>query len=268
MKHVQYTIAAIAFLLLPLAATGQDTIYIDGMIVWSQQADSAEDMAKVSQYQINAMNTALRNTNLPVKIRLVYSGKIDYDEGTIGSDVSYQNLKRGAGKLSEVHRLRDFHGADLVCLILVNPGLIGRSNSWHYAGPNPQHAFAALRLKYCDNPLLAHEWGHNLGCAHGHGESQSTQSDAHEFSHGYRFSVGGTERRTIMCTPYSTTKTVLQYSSPFLFYEGVPTGAEGSADNALSIMRNAPHVAQYRHRPNLEHPLPETPPEAVPVSVQ
>lgn len=222
------------------------------MIVWSKQADSAADMEAISRYQISAMNRALRNTNLPVKVHLVHAGVIDYDEGTIRSDVSYNNLKRGIGPLREVHRRRDFYGADLVCLVVVNEGLVGRSNSWHYAGPNPDHAFAALRLKYCKSPLLAHEWGHNLGCAHGFGERQSSQSDAHDFSHGFRITVDGSEKRTIMCTPYSTRKTLLQYSSPDILYKGKPTGDRHNADNARSIMMCAPHVAQYRHRPNLE----------------
>jgi hypothetical protein len=224
------------------ASFAADTVIVDGLIVWSIQADEATDMNKVADFQINSMNKAMQNSNIAVKINCVYKGKIDYDEGTISSAYSHQYLKRGSNGLGVVHELRDKYGADLICLICVNSGVIGRSNGWDNDGPDPGNCYTTLRLRYnTEWPLLSHEWGHNLGCGH-----ETGGLPAYSYSHGYVFDVNGSQRRTIMVSSFNPDRTILYYSSPDIKYQGVTIGIADKYDNARTIRKNAPFVAQYR----------------------
>jgi hypothetical protein len=94
---------------------------------------------------------------------------------------------------------------------------------------------------------LAHELGHNMGCAH---DAQNAGGQGlYSYSYGWRFvTAGNVTNRTIMA--YAPGARIQNFSNPNVLYNsvatGVPVGQVNEANNALTINNSAFTVANFR----------------------
>jgi peptidyl-Asp metalloendopeptidase len=194
-------------------------------------------------------NNAFLNSRIDARLNLVRAQQISYGEsGNMQTDL--QRLQgRTDGYMDDVHALRDTYKADLVSLIVENTGsgIAGIGYVMTNVGPGFKGwAFTAVGRVYTGSSnTLAHEIGHNLGCAHDRQNSGSQA--AYPYSYGYRFTANGGTYRTIMA--YYPGTPIPYFSNPNITYLGVPIGIPdgqaSSADNARTINITAPVAANF-----------------------
>lgn len=200
---------------------------------------------------MNQTNQAFFNSRMNVRVNLLESMYVEYNQDPLDMDNDIERLRLGAGNLSKLHQRRDVLGADLVALIVPVPvnGTCGLG--WVPAAQGTKHLAYSVsaRGSGCTSGYtFAHELGHNLGADHN--PENSDHSDKP-----YNFSYGNTMpgvARTVMgywqMCPY-TCPVQLQFSNPavpFLNAPGVPSGVAEKKDNARSITAVAPYTSNYR----------------------
>ncbi len=198
---------------------------------------------------VDLANQAYNNSHINAQMRLVHVAEINYTEsGSFGTDLT-RLQKPLDGQIDSVHTLRETHGADLVSMFINNNGTgtaglgyVMTSLSSQFSG----YAFTVIHYSYAGgtNYTLAHEAGHNLGCAHAIADGGSTVhgSGLYYYSHGWRFNSDAD--RTVMAYNPGTRR--LYFSNPNVSYNGGATGLAGDADNAHSINQSAATVAGFK----------------------
>lgn len=246
----------------PLIAAEDDSVTIDLMIVYTQ---AAEDWASTSSgfgdingviaQSVNLSQTALNNSGIGMRLRLVTTHKTTYNEETDGTD-SNTRLDRftdtGDGFMDEVHGIRDNFGADIAALFVKiddTGGLGWRLNS---SGGNPSIGFNLNRVQQvANNFTLIHEIGHNMGNAHSRTQSSSEASDAgglFHYSAGFQNTVSN--YHTVMAYQDNNAQQEAPYfSSPDLSFLGTATGQNSSTvptNNARSMREIKRTISNYR----------------------
>ena len=99
---------------------------------------------------------------------------------------------------------------------------------------------------YCNENVLAHEFGHNAGCTHDIGNANNP--GRYSYSYGYQHPTG--QFRTVMAYSYGCPGpgdcTQIDYfSNPNVTYNGAPTGT-ASANCAETIQQTWIEMAGYR----------------------
>ncbi|MDB5105386.1 MAG: peptidyl-Asp metalloendopeptidase [Fibrobacteres bacterium] len=236
-----------------LGKTAAGTSVIDILVVYTAAAVTGAGGEAAMRTRIDKAvaeaNTAFTNSRIDARLSLVRAQQINYAEtGNMGTDLGrLQN--RTDGYMDDVHAVRDAYKADLVSLIVENTGggIAGIGYVMTSVGSGfKSYAFTAIGRAYTGSGnTLAHEVGHNLGCAHD--RQNSSSQAAYPYSYGYRFNAGTTQYRTIMA--YSPGMSIPYYSNPNVTYLGVPTGIPdgqaNSADNARTINNTAPIAANF-----------------------
>ena len=230
------------------AAAAAATPVIDIMVLYtaSATAGAGGEMAMLSRIDkaIAEANNAFLNSQINAKVNLVHAQQINYTEsGDMGTDLGrIQNTTDGY--LDDVAALRSTYKADLVSLVVEQAGSIA-GIGYVMTAAQPwfkDWAFTVVGRVYTGSyNTLAHEVGHNLGCAHD--RQNSSSQAAYPYSYGYRFTgSNGIQYRTIMA--YAPGTPINNYSNPNVMYMGVPTGIPdgqpNSADNARTINQTAP----------------------------
>src|SRR5262245_39439450 len=140
------------------------SITIDVTMLYTKNAAEhyVGDPADLLELAIEQANDTFRNSGLGnIKLRLVHTEAIDYDES---DDDQFKHLYRlvdGEGVFKNVRRLRNEKRADIVGLVLHSPTGCGLSTR---VGADAEEAFfvvhhACAAITYS----LAHELGHILG---------------------------------------------------------------------------------------------------------
>jgi Metallo-peptidase family M12 len=218
-------------------------IVIDVMLLFTKKvADSyIHNPADLATLAIEQANETFRNSGLGnIKLRLVHSQLVDYDEA--GAD-QFDHLYRmvdGVGAFKDLKKLRDEKRADIVGLVLDSPNGCGQSTR---VGADAEEAFfvvhhACAAITYS----IAHEVGHILGTRH---DRFMDANDApFPFAHGY---INGAKWRDMMSYREGCggCPRIPYWSNPRVLYQGDPTGTAAS-DNARVILEQAERVSKFR----------------------
>ncbi len=237
-------------------------LLIDIMILYTPEARDQEGgvaaIEALAYLAADQTNVAFENSLIDARVRLVYTGMVDYAEsGDFGTEISrLQNP--GDNFMDEAHSLRNQYGADDVSL-LVSHTQGGTICGVGYLMVPESSDFEAWAFNVCNAGCVAggltyeHELGHNMGCHHD--RDNAGGPGAFEYSFGYRFNGDDSvQYRTIMS--YAPGSRISYFSNPNILYEGQPIGLpEGhlddrgmpdSADNARTINETADTVAAFR----------------------
>jgi hypothetical protein len=218
-------------------------ITIDLMMLYTKKAAAAylQNPADMLELAVEQTNETLRNSGVGnVRLRLVHTQLIDYDEAGAQKFEHLYRMVDGIGPFKQVRRLRDEKHADIVGLMLHEPSGCGLSTR---VGADAEEAYFVVHHSCAALTIsIAHEVGHILGARHD--RSIDSRNKPFPYGHGY---VNGSKWRDIMnyhaacggCprSPYG--------SNPRVTYQGEPTGTI-TEDNARVILEQAERVAQFR----------------------
>jgi hypothetical protein len=146
----------------------------------------------------------------------------------------------GDGPFKDVGRLRDEKHADIVGLVVDDPGGCGLSTR---VAPDAEGAYFVVHYSCAAITIsIAHEIGHILGARHDRGIDPS--NTPFPYGHGY---VNLAKWRDIISYAESCEGClrIPYWSNPRIFYKGEPTGTL-TEDNARVILEQAERVSKFR----------------------
>jgi hypothetical protein len=229
-----------------------DGSVIDLLVVYTPIARNGAGGTSALQSIINAAvanaNNAYNRSNIDTQLNLVHTAEVDYDESGTYSEHLYRLTNPGDGYFDNAHDLRDEYNADMVALIVADNEYCGLA--WLMQSLSPAFASSAFSVTswFCaaGNLTLAHELGHNMGCAHDRDNSSNGL-----FSYSFGFQDTFEQFRTVMAynCPSGCSR-IQNFSNPDVLYAGRPTGVDigepDSAHNAQTINLSRTVIANFR----------------------
>ena len=220
-----------------------NSIVIDVMMLYTKTAASFHigDAADLLEMAIERSNETFRNSGITnVRLRLVHTEQVDYEEQDADHFVHLFRMVDGEGPFKGVRKLRNEKRADIVGLVLHSPTGCGLSTRVGAEAEEAyfivHHACAAITHS------IAHEVGHIFGARHDRAIDSS--NDPFPYAHGY---INGTKWRDIMSyrAGCGDCPRIPFWSNPRVMYQGEPTGTHAN-DNARVILENAERVSKFR----------------------
>lgn len=226
-----------------------DGTFFDVLILYTKgfaEAYPGDELYAQISYLAGVANTCYGNSTVNLNARIVELREVDYTDDGMLSD-ALNDLTNGKGVFSVVPSLRNQSGADLVTLLRV----FNNTNdvcglAWQMASLSSsfeRYAYSVVQVgrisfgggfKFCTDQTLAHEMGHNMGCAHEDGSGAVfNHSKGHVFP----------PYMSVMAISGGTR--VSHFSNPDVSYLELVTGTN-NADNARSITKVKLTVSQFR----------------------
>ncbi|KAA0225772.1 hypothetical protein EDS67_21190 [candidate division KSB1 bacterium] len=216
--------------------SSMSTANIDLLVAYTPAVASASgNIASLVAACEQSANETLSNSNVDAQVSVVHSVQVSYTEsGSTDTDVT-RLQGTSDGYMDNVHALRDFYGADIVVLLIVNADYLGQA---YQIGASASDAFCVVEDNAAvGNYTFAHEIGHLIGARHDNDPSGT-------YEHGYVYSPA--YWRTVMAVPYTGINRISYWSNPELNYGGVAMGTENSNDNARKWNERASTVAGFK----------------------
>jgi peptidyl-Asp metalloendopeptidase len=220
-------------------------------------------------FLVDVTNQAYVNSGVGAQVNLVRTVKVAYpdatsNETTLNALTGYNGSAWSTpnAAFAGLRAARDQYGADLVSLVrkFTDPENDGCGIAWLIGGDmsgisrndapfgysvvsDGTDAGSDGKTYYCRDETLAHELGHNMGSQHDLANAGSS-SGLYPYSYGYKSSWF----YTIMAYGDDGQTTFRVFSNPRIAYcGGQPCGIANNADNAQSLNRAVPVVAQFRN---------------------
>jgi hypothetical protein len=218
-------------------------ITIDLMLLYTRKPASRyiRDPADLLELAVEQANETFRNSGIPnVKLRLVHTQLVDYDETGSEHFEHLYNLVDGKVAFKNIRRLREEKRADIVGLIVDDPSGCGLSTR---VGAEAEEAFFVVHHSCAAITIsIAHEIGHILGARH----DRLIDGNDTPFAYGHGY-VNGSKWRDIMSYQKGCDGCPRMpfWSNPRVMYQGEPTGTLAN-DNARVILEQAERVASFR----------------------
>ncbi|MFC4160278.1 Calx-beta domain-containing protein [Chitinimonas lacunae] len=247
----------------PMQPTGQRFAAteheIDLMVLYSPGLASAYSKDGVETF-LNSLvamsNQAYRDSQVPIKLRLVHSRKVELADGESGgsNNAVLGQLTNGEGVFKDVAGWRKQYGADLVTMVRGYKSGVGSCGvAWvGGSGGKPISRYAGSGFSVvnvgndngssCSTYTFTHELGHNMGSAHDRANAGAQGA----FSYSYGYGISG-EFGTIMS--YLRPR-IGRFSNPNQTCKDKVCGIsekdeKNGANNSLSLTNTAPYVAAF-----------------------
>ena len=237
-----------------------DAGQIDLMVIYPTEVKNdigslSQTIAEIETAVADA-NLCFRNSLVELSLRLVHIAETSYvPSGNLDIDLD-RLTEKNDGFLDEIHNLRDQYGADIVTLLSTDSNSGGLAKTMTFPSINfEKSAFNVCVWDQITAPsyTLAHEIGHNLGCLHNREDvtypQESVGYDYGAFAYGKRWFEDSKGYRTIMSYndgAGSYQNSVPFFSNPNVSYLGVPTGNDGTENNARALSLSAPYASNFR----------------------
>jgi hypothetical protein len=218
-------------------------ITIDLMLLYTKRSSGhyLRDPVDLLAVAIEQVNQSFVNSGVgSVKVRLVHTQEVDYDERDGEHFTHLYRMVDGLGPFKDVRRLRNEKKADIVGLIVDDASGCGLSTR---VGADAEDAYFVVHHSCAAITIsIAHEIGHILGTRH----DRVVDALNTPFAYGHGF-VNATKWRTMMSYQASCEGCVRipYWSNPRVQYKGEPTGTL-AADNARVILEQAERVSRFR----------------------
>lgn len=241
------------------APLGDDGSEIDVLVVYTAGAMASaggtpQDIESRIELGIAETNTSYLNSGITTSMRLVGIEPVTYTEsGSMSLDRDRLRID-GDGFLDEVHPWRDAYGADIVHMIISNPGC-GIAYIMTVVDPSFEEFAFCVTMEACISPnhTFPHEMGHLQSARHDY-DADPTMNSPFSYNHGYNDDVTFVWR-TIMsynnCGGSPCTRQ-LYWSNPDVDHPvtgtpmGIPEGQPFAADNRKTLNNTALTVANFR----------------------
>lgn len=251
----------------PAPPSGDATCGDDGALavlvlytnVAREAAGSVAAMEAEVQLAVDTSNTAYANSAIGMRMRLVRTQEISYDEAGTFTNHLDRLVSTSDGIIDTVHGLRDQYGADTVVLMVQDDdneqtqALCGLAWQMETLGDSFKAQSFAIVNRGCasGNFSFPHEVGHNLGCDHDRANAGATQIYPYAFGWQFNGNPSGSRWRTLMAYNGSPSSSRVGYfSNPNVSFDGTPTGIQpgqtNESDNARVINNTALTATNWR----------------------